>query len=78
MAKITTPVEGFNGTVAGVTFVDGVGETVDEGAVAYFERQGYGVDVEAPEESDPAATDPEGEAPEEPLEPEPKPSRRTK
>lgn len=45
MSKITTPVEGFTGTVVGVTFVDGVGETKDEGALAYFERQGYTVDA---------------------------------
>lgn len=46
MAKITTPVKGFTGSVAGVTFADGVGETDDEGAIAYFERQGYGVGTE--------------------------------
>ena len=45
MAKktIKTPVEGFNGIVAGVQFADGVGSTDDEGAIAYFERQGYEV-----------------------------------
>ncbi len=45
MAKktIKTPVEGFNGIVAGVQFIDGVGSTDDEGAIAYFERQGYEV-----------------------------------
>lgn len=40
---IKTPVEGFNGIVAGVQFVEGVGKTDDEGAIAYFERQGYTV-----------------------------------
>jgi len=40
---IKTPVEGFTGLVAGVHFVDGVGKTDDESAIAYFERQGYGV-----------------------------------
>lgn len=40
---IETPVEGFNGVVAGVRFVDGKGTTDDEGAIAYFERQGYKV-----------------------------------
>lgn len=40
---IKTPVEGFNGIVAGVQFIDGVGSTDDEGAIAYFERQGYEV-----------------------------------
>ncbi|MGN7969016.1 hypothetical protein [Microbacterium sp. 22296] len=45
MAKktIETPVEGFDGIVAGVRFVDGKGSTDDEGAIAYFERQGYKV-----------------------------------
>lgn len=45
MAKksIKTPVEGFNGIVAGVQFVDGKGTTDDEVAIAYFERQGYEV-----------------------------------
>jgi len=45
MAKktIKTPVEGYNGIVAGVAFTDGVGHTDDEGAIAYFERQGYEV-----------------------------------
>ncbi|MHA3724326.1 hypothetical protein ACXR2T_10645 [Leucobacter sp. HY1910] len=41
MAKVITPVAGFNGVVAGVTFTDGVGETDDPGALAYFGRQGY-------------------------------------
>jgi hypothetical protein len=40
---IKTPVEGFNGIVAGVHFVDGTGSTDDEAAIAYFERQGYEV-----------------------------------
>lgn len=44
MAKITTPVKGFNGKVAGVTFVDGAGETEDAAALAYFERQGYTIE----------------------------------
>lgn len=45
MAKktIETPVEGYNGIVAGVQFVDGKGSTDDEAAIAYFERQGYTV-----------------------------------
>jgi hypothetical protein len=44
MAKITAPVEGFQGTVAGVQFEDGAGETDNESAIAYFQRQGYTVD----------------------------------
>ncbi|GGD33119.1 hypothetical protein GCM10010915_11880 [Microbacterium faecale] len=54
MPKITTPVKGFTGKVAGVSFVDGKGETTDKAALAYFRRHGYGVDaaekaVEIPE-----------------------------
>lgn len=41
MAEIRTPVKGFTGQVAGVQFTDGVGETVDEAALAYFTRHGY-------------------------------------
>ncbi|WP_320069609.1 hypothetical protein [Micromonospora sp. RTGN7] len=44
MHKITTPVEGFNGIVAGVHFRDGQGQTDDDGAVAYFRRHRYGVE----------------------------------
>lgn len=44
--RVTTPVEGFSGIVAGVEFADGVGETDDVGALAYFRRHGY--EVEAP------------------------------
>lgn len=43
MAKIIAPVEGFNGKVVGVTFVDGKGETKDEGQISYFVRHGYTV-----------------------------------
>lgn len=44
MAKITTPVEGFTGQVAGVAFANGVGETDDPIALGYFERRGYGIE----------------------------------
>lgn len=50
MADTTTiysPVEGFTGTVAGVDFADGTGETDDLQALAYFARQGYGIDESA-------------------------------
>lgn len=51
MAKtIQAPNEKFNGIVAGVRFVDGVGKTDDENAIAYFERQGYGVNSEPSED----------------------------
>lgn len=45
--KITTPVKGFTGTVVGVDFKNGEGETEDLAAIAYFERQGYTVEAEA-------------------------------
>lgn len=56
--RVRTPVEGFTGIVAGVEFVDGVGEVDDSdmGAVAYFRRHGYDVGGEAadvPEPVDP-------------------------
>ncbi|AZG43450.1 hypothetical protein [Gordonia insulae] len=44
-AKVRTPVEKYNGTVAGVEFVDGVGETDDPNALAYFDRHGYTVET---------------------------------
>lgn len=47
--RIQTPVEGFTGEVVGVSFVDGFGETEDENAIAYFIRQGFGLDGSAPE-----------------------------
>ncbi|WP_284294880.1 hypothetical protein, partial [Luteimicrobium album] len=59
MATVRTPVAGFNGTVVGVDFKDGTGETEDAAALAYFARHGY--TVEAPEtppfpEGDPSAS----------------------
>lgn len=43
MAAVSTPVGGYNGVVAGVTFVDGKGETDNANALAYFRRHGYEV-----------------------------------
>lgn len=53
--RIQTPVEGFTGEVVGVHFVDGFGETEDENAIAYFTRQGFGLDGSAPEGAEPEA-----------------------
>lgn len=64
--RIQTPVEGFTGEVVGVSFVDGFGETEDENAIAYFIRQGFGLDGSTPEG---AELEPEAEAEVE-LEPE--------
>jgi hypothetical protein len=47
---IKSPVESFTGLVVGVHFVDGVGKTDNEAAIAYFERQGYGVGDEPAEQ----------------------------
>ncbi|WP_217183375.1 hypothetical protein [Streptomyces sp. AC495_CC817] len=59
---IKAPVETFTGLVAGVHFVDGVGKTDDEAAIAYFERQGYGVGEEPAEDpSDPERKYPAGD-----------------
>jgi hypothetical protein len=44
--KLKTPVEGFSGVVAGVTFVNGEGETDDPSVLPYFERHGYTVAAE--------------------------------
>lgn len=54
MAKktIKTPVEGYNGIVAGVAFTDGVGHTDNEAAIAYFARQGYEVGGHVDEDAD--------------------------
>lgn len=52
MTKVAAPVKGFSGVVANVQFVDGVGETGDPTALAYFKRHGY--TVEAPEKKAPA------------------------
>lgn len=64
MAKktIKAPNEAFTGSVAGVRFEDGVGHTDDENAIAYFERQGYGVSSEpAKQPGDPDAKYPAGD-----------------
>lgn len=41
MATVRTPNPAFTGTRGGVVFVDGVGETDDPAALAYFGRAGY-------------------------------------
>lgn len=49
MATIQTPVKGFNGMVAGVSFVDGAGKSEDLSALSYFERHGYTINHGLPE-----------------------------
>lgn len=48
MATVTTPLPGFNGSVVGVVFTDGVGHTTDPQALAYFTRHGYGIAQDKP------------------------------
>jgi hypothetical protein len=57
MMTVKTPVSGFAGTVAGVTFTKGVGETDDLVALAYFARHGYVIEAKAsaPKKGRPAA-----------------------
>jgi hypothetical protein len=66
--RVTTPVDGFTGSVGGVTFVDGRADVDDQtnpGELGYFRGAGYSVEdlaeltaaAEQPEESAPP-TDP--------------------
>lgn len=43
MAIVTAPVADYRGSVAGVEFVAGQGETDNENALSYFRRHGYKV-----------------------------------
>lgn len=52
MVAVTTPVEGFTGTIAGVSFANGVGEADDENTLAYFTRHGYGIGAQDESESE--------------------------
>lgn len=66
MAHIQTPVKGFTGTVVGVDFKDGVGETNDEAAIAYFERQGYDITPHSPPADGEGDKGGDGDKPKEP------------
>ena len=44
MAKIKSPVKGYNGVVVGVSFHEGEAETDNELALNYFARQGYKIE----------------------------------
>lgn len=48
MAKVFTPNKEYNGISAGVTFVDGVGETADPHLLEWFKNHGYEI-KESPE-----------------------------
>ncbi|MBU9714424.1 Rho termination factor N-terminal domain-containing protein [Evansella tamaricis] len=41
MTKVYSPNKNFNGVVANVTFVEGVGETNSPYSLDYFKRKGY-------------------------------------
>lgn len=43
MAKIQTPVKGYTGIIAGIPFVNGIGETENKWAIQWFKRKGYKV-----------------------------------
>lgn len=57
--RVTTPVTGFTGTVVGVTFTNGAGETDDPQALAYFTRHGYTLGGGKTDKPEPVETDPE-------------------
>lgn len=60
---IQTPVAGFTGTVAGVNFADGVGETDDAAALLYFSGAGYVIGDGKPVVADPEPNGVEDESP---------------
>lgn len=47
MFTVRAPVRGYNGISAGVSFAAGVGHTDNPGALAYFARAGYTLELEA-------------------------------
>lgn len=66
---VHTPVDGYTGTVAGVNFANGVGETDDLAALLYFSGAGYRIEGElAPVETEAPVVPVETEAPVVPVE----------
>ncbi len=47
MAKIYTPSKGYTGFIAGVSFINGMGETKDRWLIQWFKNKGYKVVEEA-------------------------------
>lgn len=43
MAKIQAPVKGYTGIIAGIPFVNGIGETENKWVIQWFKRKGYKV-----------------------------------
>lgn len=59
MARITTPVPGYNGQGPGnLQFQDGVAESSDPAILDYCRGAGYGIDGEPPERKAPEPPDP--------------------
>ncbi|WP_099205646.1 hypothetical protein [Scatolibacter rhodanostii] len=48
MTKIIAPNKQYAGVSAGITFVNGVGETEDEHLIKWFESKGYNIEREEP------------------------------
>lgn len=48
MAKITAPVDNYNGTSAGVDFKNGVGHSDKQSSLDWFKSKGYTVEADAP------------------------------
>ncbi|NCB52464.1 MAG: hypothetical protein EOM54_11400 [Clostridia bacterium] len=66
MAKIVSPVEGYSGVSAGVSFDSGVGYTNDTRLIDWFQRKGYTIESDIQE--DPNFQDgPEPSVPEPPI-----------
>ena len=57
MAKVYTPLQGYNGISASVEFVNGVGETDNENLLEWFEEKGYTVEREEKPKRAKKATD---------------------
>ncbi len=47
MAVIKSPNQEYTGTSAGVTFVNGVGNTDNENLIEWFRERGYEVEIDA-------------------------------
>lgn len=50
MARITAPVQGYNGTIGDVVFKDGVAETDNLAVINYCRNAGYAIDGETAEQ----------------------------
>lgn len=77
MAKVFAPNKQYNGISAGVTFVNGVGETTDPYLLSWFKDKGYQVEeTKEPEDKEPEKEPEESKEPEETEEKEVKETAR--